>query len=200
MLSLSLISSCYYCLFVTLFSYKYDSYRLTVAVVVIFSIKSTVFLWVQPICSKKSRELVVVSPWWWRFVRACKAPGLSSQSSKLCGAWPHYWQLRWTESQGDYWAVCVALFNVRRSTSHDWTELNCEPASWTSQRMLSNQSVHGARTDRAPPDLVSLQPIKSWRAWPVNADCLPILLSISVFLIFSFSVFPLFSCWFRAVD
>ena len=31
-------------------------------------------------------------------------------------------------------------------------------------------------------------------------DCLLILLSISVFLLFSFSVIPLISCWFHAVD
>jgi len=31
-------------------------------------------------------------------------------------------------------------------------------------------------------------------------DCLPVLLSISVFLLFSFSLFPLFSCWFHAVQ
>jgi len=33
-----------------------------------------------------------------------------------------------------------------------------------------------------------------------SPDCLLILLSIYFFLRFSFSVFPLFSCWFRAVD
>ena len=33
-----------------------------------------------------------------------------------------------------------------------------------------------------------------------SPDCLPILLSISVFYFLFFSVFPLFSFWFRAVD
>ena len=33
-----------------------------------------------------------------------------------------------------------------------------------------------------------------------SPDCLPILLNIPVFLLFSFSAFPLFSCWFRAAD
>ena len=33
-----------------------------------------------------------------------------------------------------------------------------------------------------------------------SPDCLPILLSISVFLLFTFSFFPLCSCRFRAVD
>jgi len=36
--------------------------------------------------------------------------------------------------------------------------------------------------------------------YTLSPDCLPILLSITVFLLFSFSVSPLFSCWFRAVD
>ena len=39
--------------------------------------------------------------------------------------------------------------------------------------MLSDGSVHSAQTGWAPTDLVSLQPIKSWRwrAWPMNASC-----------------------------
>jgi len=68
---------------------------------------------------------------------------------------------------GDIWidtrARCCIKVCLQRL---NWTETN----SWT--RVFQCGSVHSARTDWAPTDLVSLQPIKSWRrsARPMNAS------------------------------
>ena len=70
-------------------------------------------------------------------------------------------------NSGDIWidtrARCCIKVCLQRL---NWTETN----SWT--RVFQCGSVHSARTDWAPTDLVSLQPIKSWRrsARPMNAS------------------------------